>query len=139
MGLETCKAGDSRETCDRLSSKEGKNLEERNIAADDKMVLKSEEGVIVDLWRDSWIAEGWIEGHFAKKKMHKKEIGYIQKTLHSSWKRKIALSVNNREDYVKHIHREHNNIADQGANDGASGKLDVLIEELKGSERWKAI
>ena len=56
---------------------------------------------------------------------YKDQIGRIQETLHSWWKRKVAYPVGLIYDYVKHIFREHNQESHHLANLGTEGQRKV--------------
>ena len=62
---------------------------------------------------DSEVSGKWINFQYAlSQKYRGRKIGHNQKTLHSWWKRKIALFISKIDDYVKHIFREDNQEAD---------------------------
>ena len=68
-----------------------------------------------------------------------KNIGRIQKTLYSWWKRKIAYPVVQIDDNVKHIFREHNQEAEHLENLGAEGQRKITIEKGDSTENWKTV
>ena len=66
------------------------------------------------------------------------KIGRIQKTLHQWWRKKIAKTIHEIDDNVKHIFREHNE-ADHWANVGAEGQRKVVIDRKSNGATWKAV
>ena len=77
------------------------------------------------MWKQQCGEQG-TDGHYAMGDKYKEQIGGIQSTLHSWWRRKIACPVGKIEDYVKLLFREHNPEADQMANLGTEGKSEDL-------------
>ena len=71
---------------------------------------------------DSNVAEKWINGHDAMGQKHSGEIGHIQNTFHSWWKKHVACPVTKIDDYVQRIFREHNQEVDRLANLFAEGE-----------------
>ena len=88
----------------------------------DSSVSIRTEGTTVQLCGDSNVAEKWINGHDAMGQQLQGNIGRVQKTLNSRWKRKIAYPVAQIDHYLKHIFREHNHEADPSGEPGTEGK-----------------
>ena len=91
----------------RIWMKKKGKLEGKEIGSLDKSIHTREEGPTVHLCGDSIVAEKWINCDSALGQKCRGNIGHIQKTLHSWWKRKIAFTISHIDDYVNHIFREH--------------------------------
>ena len=72
-------------------------------------------------------------------KEEQRNIGGIQKTLHSWWKKHVAFPVRQIDDYAKHILWNHNREADHLANLGAEGKSKTTIQSVKITETRKGV
>ena len=88
----------------------------------DSSVSIRTEGTTVQLCGDSKVAEKWINGHDAMGQQFQGNIGRVQKTLNSRWKRKIAYPVAQIDHYLKHIFRSTITSPTHLANLGQRGK-----------------
>ena len=72
-----------------------------------------------------------INGHYALGQKLQAKIGRLQRTLHAWWKWKIAYTVAQIDDYVKHIFKEHNLETDHLANLWTIGQRKKQLKEKR--------
>ena len=80
-----------------------------------------------------------VHGEVARGTKYKETIGKIQRILHSWWKRRVAAPISDIDNFVMHVHREHNQEADHWAIIGAQRKRKIVIDRRGESTVWKAI
>ena len=126
--------------CQTLDNAQDKNWETtevkipRLLGPADVSNRTREEGATVQLCGDSDVAGKWISGFCALGQKYRQKIVFIQKTLHSWWKRKVAIPISHSDDYVKHIFREHNQEADHWANLCAEGQRKIVVDKGNNNE-----
>ena len=73
------------------------------------------EGTTAQMCGHSKVAERWIKRYFVVVKKYRDSNGGIQKTIHAWWP-EWRIQFHENGEFVKHIYREHNQVADRMAN-----------------------
>ena len=111
----------------------------RDLGPADTTVHTRSEGPTVQWCVDSFVACKRINDEFSLGPKYQREIGQVQRTLHSWWKKKVAKQNSNIDGCVKHVYREHNQEAGHWANIGAQGQKKFVFDRRDNSETWKAV